>query len=97
MIHFATLNQILSDKYTNLVITSECDFNGVVFTCEYTGKHQDQTRFTLVYKTPVNKAICTFSMSIYDKNGIRIEERYESCKSEDSQKVINKLLPKNIK
>jgi hypothetical protein len=97
MIHFSTLNQILNTKYSNLVITSECGFDGYVFTCEYTGKHQDQTRFTLVYKTPICRAICTFSMTIYDKNGIRIEERYESCKAEDSQKTITKFLPKNIK
>jgi hypothetical protein len=97
MIHFATLSQILNNRYPNLEITSECEFDGYIFTCEYTGKHQDQTRFTLVYRTPVKNAICTFTLSIYDKNGIQIEGRYESCKSEDSQKVITKLLPKNIK
>jgi len=97
MIHFSTLNQIISTKYSNLEITSVCSFDGYILTCEYTGKHKDQTRFTLIYRTPVNKAICTFTLSIYDKDGIQIEDRFESCKSEDSQKVITKLLPKNIK
>jgi len=97
MLHFQDILETLSSKYSNLEITSKCDFDGYIFTCEYTGKHKDQTRVNLIYRTPVNKAICTFTLSIYDKDGIQIEGRFESCKSEDSQKVITKLLPKNIK
>lgn len=97
MIHFNELLNSLKAKYSNLEITSECDFDGYIFTCEYTGKHKDQTRFTLIYKTPLGKAICSFSMSIMDKNGFHIENRYESCLSQDCQKVVKTFLPKNIK
>ena len=98
MIHFQDLLETLISKYSNLEITSVCSFDGYIFTCQYIGKDlKDQTRFTLVYRTPVNKAICSFLLSIIDKNGVQIEDRFESCTSEDSQKVITKLLPKNIK
>jgi hypothetical protein len=97
MLHFQDLLETLNSKYSNLEITSVSSFDGYIFTCEYTGKHKDQTRFTLIYRTPVNKAISTFTLSIYDKDEIQIEGRFESCKSEDSQKVITKFLPKNIK
>lgn len=97
MIHFNDLLNSLRAKYSNLEITSKCDFDGYVITSEYTGKHHDQTRFTLVYKTPIGRPICTFSMSIMDKHGIRIEDRYESCTAEDCLKTLKTFLPKNIK
>ena len=97
MIHFNDLLNSLRAKYSNLEITSECDFDGYVFTCVYTGKHQDTTRFTLVYKTPICSAICTFSMSIMDKHEVHIEDRYESCKADDCIKILKTFFPKNIK
>lgn len=98
MIHFQDLLETLISKYSNLEITSVCSFDGYIFTCQYIGKDlKDQTRFTLVYRTPVNKAICSFLLSIIDKNGVQIEDRFESCSSQDCQKVVKTFLPKSIK